>query len=62
VKELMGHKNIATTMRYAHLSPEHQLDAVQRLNRKPTAPTTATGEGEKLAAAEGIAEVLSVAR
>lgn len=31
VKELLGHKNIQMTMRYAHLAPVHQLDAVQRL-------------------------------
>jgi Phage integrase family len=31
VQELMGHKTIAMTMRYAHLAPQHQLAAVQRL-------------------------------
>src|SRR5215467_7655945 len=30
VQELMGHKTIAVTLRYAHLSPAHRLDAVQR--------------------------------
>ena len=29
--ELMGHKNIQMTMRYAHLAPEHKLVAVERL-------------------------------
>jgi hypothetical protein len=29
--ELMGHKTIQVTMRYAHLAPAHQLEAVQRL-------------------------------
>jgi site-specific recombinase XerD len=28
VQELMGHKTVAMTCRYAHLAPEHQLDAV----------------------------------
>lgn len=33
VQELMGHKTIAMTCRYAHLSPQHQLDAVRRLEQ-----------------------------
>jgi hypothetical protein len=45
----MGHKTLAITERYAHLSPAHKLAAVQRLNRpagdEPTATTTATDEG-----------------
>ncbi len=31
VKELMGHKTINMTLRYAHLSPEHKRDAVESL-------------------------------
>ena len=42
VQELLGHKTIAMTVRYAHLSPGHQLDAVQRLNQTPTGTTTGT--------------------
>jgi hypothetical protein len=30
-QELMGHKTIQVTLRYAHLAPQHQLEAVQRL-------------------------------
>ena len=30
-QELMGHETIQVTMRYAHLAPAHQLEAVQRL-------------------------------
>lgn len=44
VQELMGHKTITMTLRYAHLSPAHQLDAVQKLNRE-TGTTTGTSEG-----------------
>ncbi|MBI4480157.1 MAG: site-specific integrase [Acidobacteria bacterium] len=31
VQELMGHKSIVTTMRYAHLAAGHQAEAVERL-------------------------------
>jgi integrase len=32
VAELMGHRKIQMTMRYAHLAPEHKLVAVERLS------------------------------
>src|SRR5262249_40675131 len=38
VQELMGHRTLAMTMRYAHLTPAHKLDAVQRLSRRPGDP------------------------
>ncbi len=44
VQELMGHKTMAMTLRYSHLSPAHQLDAVQRLNADPSATRTATSD------------------
>ncbi len=31
-QELMGHKTIAMTCRYAHLAPKHQLEAISRLD------------------------------
>jgi hypothetical protein len=31
VAQLMGHKKIQMTMRYAHLAPKHKLIAVERL-------------------------------
>ncbi|MCA1743089.1 MAG: site-specific integrase, partial [Desulfovibrionales bacterium] len=36
IKELMGHKTIEMTMRYAHLMPDHKREAVDKLSaRKP---------------------------
>ena len=31
VKEWAGHADIATTLRYSHLSPQHKSEAVERL-------------------------------
>jgi len=31
IQQLMGHQTIAMTCRYAHLSPEHELEAVEKL-------------------------------
>jgi len=42
LQELMGHKTMNMTMRYAHLSPEHKKKAVSLLNGL-TAPTDRTG-------------------
>ena len=48
VQELLGHKTITMTLRYSHLSPAHQLDAVQRLVQRRTDTTTDTEPlGEK---------------
>lgn len=38
LKELMGHKHIAMTMRYAHLSPEHRRAAISVFDRVPGIP------------------------
>jgi integrase len=34
VKELLGHKSLYMTMRYAHLAPAHKVNAVQMLDSK----------------------------
>jgi hypothetical protein len=33
VQELLGHRSIMTTQRYAHLSPDHQKANVEKLTR-----------------------------
>ena len=37
VRELLGHADIAMTLRYAHLAPAHKAAAVERLNPAPAA-------------------------
>src|SRR5439155_8779043 len=58
VQELMGHKTLAMTLRYTHLSPAHRLDAVQRLTRPRTDTTTGTDSTEPKVAAEAGGEVV----
>lgn len=42
VQELLGHKSIAMTVRYSHLSPSHTLAAVERLAGAASASSTDT--------------------
>jgi site-specific recombinase XerD len=42
VQELLGHKTIAMTVRYAHLAPKHTLAAVERLDTPPETTTDTT--------------------
>jgi site-specific recombinase XerD len=44
VQELMGHKTITMTLRYSHLSPTHQREAVQRLSQDSHQPQSGLGE------------------
>jgi site-specific recombinase XerD len=43
IQELMGHKTIQMTCRYAHLAPADLLAAVEKLVPEPSATTGATG-------------------
>ncbi|HUX67787.1 MAG TPA: site-specific integrase [Terriglobales bacterium] len=64
VAELMGHRTLAMTMRYTHLSPDHNLEAVERLARFGSGPTgTRTGTGTSApteAAGDGNAQVACI--
>jgi hypothetical protein len=56
VAELMGHRTIQMTMRYAHLAPDHKQSAVERLvkssragksRRKQSATRSATASEKR---------------
>lgn len=47
VQELMGHKSITMTVRYAHLSPKHTQSAVDRLAGPAIKTATATFEKKR---------------
>ena len=34
VQKWMGHKDLKTTLRYAHVSPDHEKAAIERLDYK----------------------------
>ena len=46
VKEILGHRDIQTTLRYAHLAPGHLRDAVNRGSLSGTVTKTVTGHKE----------------
>ncbi len=62
VQDLLGHKTIAMTERYSHLSPAHRLDAVQRLNQKPIDTATDTKPAEVKTAVGAPADVIDFPR
>lgn len=45
VQELLGHKSIAMTVRYSHLTASHTLAAVERLTEASPARATDTRTG-----------------
>lgn len=61
VQVALGHKSIAMTVRYSHLSPEYQLDAVEKLVVKATEvaskePTDTTTDTREVAVESGTAK------
>ena len=52
VMELMGHRTIQMTMRYAHLAPDHQRANVERLMQY-VAPEKGAADVVKMPAAAG---------
>ncbi len=58
IQHLAGHKTITVTQRYAHLSPEHQREAMAKLSRRST-ERTATLPLEPVALAWTLRELLS---
>jgi integrase len=45
IRELMGHKTMAMTLRYSHLSPGHRRTAIERLVTRPTTDESASAAG-----------------
>ena len=47
LQEILGHKTVAMTMRYAHLSQEHKKKAINRLNGLTSKKTEAKPNNER---------------
>jgi hypothetical protein len=60
VKEILGHRDIQTTLRYAHLAPGHLREAVNRGSLAGTVPKTVTTE--KRAVGEGTEAIDNMVR
>ena len=58
--DVMKQETLVMTLRYSHLSPAHQLGAVQRLVSKPTDTTTDTSAEPAKVASAGSAQVVEL--
>src|SRR5215831_4650228 len=47
VKEILGHKDIQTTLRYSHLAPGHLREAVNRGSLSRTVTETVTSQSKE---------------
>ena len=59
VKEILGHRDIETTLRYAHLAPGHLKDAVNRGSLFGTVTKTVTKESEVVGETTQVTDLLA---
>ena len=55
VREILGHRDIETTLRYAHLAPGHLRDAVNRGSLAGTVTTEKQAVGERVEVVDSVA-------
>ena len=63
VRELLGHADISTTLRYAHLAPEHKSQAVEKIVKsRNTDPIIGSSEKSLIdkAVADNIIEISKI--
>ncbi|HEU5188998.1 MAG TPA: tyrosine-type recombinase/integrase, partial [Methylomirabilota bacterium] len=49
LRELMGHKTMAMTLWYRHVSPDHRRAAIERLVSRESKPTASAASGNGVA-------------